>query len=102
MRRRRSRGEETGPIAAHASLFSLCVYLLAAACSRPLCLSDRARLFLTSPRLSLVSMYFYHSWNAELHATRRTTTLVLALLRGIIECVVPLASVVTGRAPSSE
>ena len=60
MRRRRSRGEETGPIAAHASLFSLYVYLLAAACGRPLCLSESARLFLTSPRLSLVSMYFIH------------------------------------------
>jgi len=37
VRRRMSRGEETGPIAAHASL-SLYVYLLAAACGRPLCL----------------------------------------------------------------
>lgn len=56
MRRRRSRGEETGPIAAHASLFSLYVYLLAAACGRPLCLSERAKrasLF-EATRLSLV------------------------------------------------
>ena len=72
MRRRKSKGEETGPIAAHASLFSLYVYLL--------CVCQRVpRLSLTSPRLCLVARERCQKRvslmeNAELYATRQRTT----------------------------
>ena len=59
------------------------IYLLRLAAALCVCQRVPVRLF---DEPSLVAREYVHSWNAELHATRRTTTctLVLALPRGIM------------------